>query len=172
MTIKEIAALGNVSARTAHRVAAELYPTKHVNGQKTTYSREEAIAIMAKLRKPGFITPEPELDKMASSPRQNGKLPNGAQMRELRLTLGPVEAGKVYKHILGYPPLRLYSPEEPRATPAQAQIGFTALEAVGQGVSSAVARKAERAASLVAAKVIESEANKAEADLKQGRLGL
>jgi hypothetical protein len=57
MTVNEIADLASVSPLTVRRQIKELFPGKLENGKKTTLNQAEATAIMAELRKPGFIEP-------------------------------------------------------------------------------------------------------------------
>lgn len=95
MTIAELANVAQVSQRTVRRVVDSLYPSKMNHGKSTAFSREEATAIMAKLRKPGFVSPI-NSGKMPESVRQNAEVKklqlSGALVKELRLTMGNEKA--------------------------------------------------------------------------------
>lgn len=70
MTTKEIAEAAGVSTDTVIRKAKELYPLKFEHGKRAVFLQKEAIAIMAYLRKKGFV----ELPQNASDLTQNASV--------------------------------------------------------------------------------------------------
>jgi hypothetical protein len=126
------------------RVARELFPDKQRNGQRATYGRDEATAIMARLRKPGFVAPSQEAhrDNLARLAGQNVQVPRsltGALIHELRMA---VKEGLLTRsdprRLLGLedasvPRGALPRPAEDRlVSAAQAEAGFRAIRAVAE----------------------------------------
>lgn len=62
MTTREIAEAAGVSSETVRAKGKELFPAKFSAGRKTEFNQKEAIAIMAELRKRGFIQPTENLE--------------------------------------------------------------------------------------------------------------
>lgn len=58
MTTKQIAEVAGVSPDTALRKIKELYPEKVRNGRPVSLVQHEAVAVMAELRKIGFVAPQ------------------------------------------------------------------------------------------------------------------
>jgi len=62
MTLREMAEVAGVSPETVRAKAKELYPDKFMKGKKTFFNQQEAIPIMAELRKKGFVQPTENLE--------------------------------------------------------------------------------------------------------------
>lgn len=62
MTIREMAEVAGVSPETVRAKAKEMYPDKFMKGKKTVFNQQEAIPIMAELRKRGFVQPTENLE--------------------------------------------------------------------------------------------------------------
>jgi hypothetical protein len=67
MTLREMAEVAGVTVETVRVKAKEMYPDKFINGKKTVFNQQEAIPIMAELRKKGFIQPTENLEVITRS---------------------------------------------------------------------------------------------------------
>jgi hypothetical protein len=57
-----MAEVAGVSPETVRAKAKEMYPDKFMKGKKTVFNQQEAIPIMAELRKRGFVQPTENLE--------------------------------------------------------------------------------------------------------------
>ena len=86
MTILEIAGKAEVSRRTVSRIAAKLFPDKVLNGKRTIFTHDEVARIVAEIKMRGKVMMGPRQSvQVAGQSVQVTKLPNGAQLREIRI---------------------------------------------------------------------------------------
>jgi len=87
MTINDMALVAGVSSETVRAKGKEMFPDKFMKGKKTVFTQEEAIPIMAELRKKGFVQPTENLEV--------------ARREDLAALIGPIVAETI-KQLLPY----------------------------------------------------------------------
>lgn len=133
MTIRQIAEAAGCNHKTVREVAARLYPDKSRNGVRLEFDAHESFAIMAELPKRNLIL-TPSRKREARLP-ESGKLPSGAQLREIRLM---AEKGKLSRDdlrtLLGLATVK--ETVEEKASAEVATIGFGQLRLIAEGGSA------------------------------------